>query len=92
MLKELGIKTMGDVLVILKLIKEPLVSPACHMKLLTAKFPRLSSEMTTPQLRKFRIDWGVFTRMTNLPIAQTNVQLYNCADETVQKYIINTYP
>ena len=40
----------------------------------------------------FRIDWDVFTRMTNLPTAQTNVQLYNCADEAVQNFIINTYP
>ena len=30
--------------------------------------------------------------MTNLPIAQTNIQLYNCANEAVQNSIINTYP
>ena len=30
--------------------------------------------------------------MTNLPTAQTNVQLYNCADETAQDSIINTNP
>ena len=39
MLKELGIKTMGDVLTILKLTKEPLVSPASHMKPPTVKLP-----------------------------------------------------
>ena len=47
MLKELGIKTMGDVLAILKLTKEPLVLPASHMKPLTIKLPQLVSEMTT---------------------------------------------
>ena len=30
--------------------------------------------------------------MTNMPPAQTNIQLYNCADEAVQTSIINTYP
>ena len=91
MLKELGTKTMGDVLAILKLTTETLVSPASPMKLPTTKLPRLSSEMMTQPFRKFRIDWDVFTRMTNLPTAQTNVQLYNCADEAVQNSIINTY-
>ena len=70
-LKELGIKTMGDVLTILELTKEPLVSPVNHMKLPTAKLPQLSSEMTIQQFRKFRIDWDVFTKRTNLPTAQT---------------------
>ena len=92
MLKEQGIKTMGDVLTMLKLTKEPLVSPASHIKPLTAKLRQLSSEMMTQQLQKFRIDWDIFTRMTNLPTAQTNVQLCNCADEAVQNSIINTYP
>ena len=92
MLKELGIKTMSDVLAMLKLTKEPLVLPASHMEPPTTKLPQLSSEMTTQQFGKFRTDWDVFTRMTNLPTAQTNVQLYNCADEAVQNSIINTYP
>ena len=91
-LKELGIKTMGDVLTILKLTKEPLVSPVSHMNPPTAKLPQLVSEMTTEQFRKFRIDWDEFTRVTNLPTAQTNVQLYNCANKAVQNSIINTYP
>ena len=91
MLKDPGIKTMGDVLAILKLIKEPLVSPVSHMKPPTVKLPQLVSEMTT-QFRKFRRDWDVFTRMTNLPTAQTNVQQYNCANEAAQNSIINTYP
>ena len=91
MLKKLGIKTMGDMLTILKLTKEPSVSSVSHMKLPTAKLPQLVSEMMTP-FQKFRIDWDIFTRMTNLPTAQTNVQLYNCTNEAVQNSIINTHP
>ena len=92
MLKELGIKNMGDMLAILKLTKEPSVSRVSHMKPPAAKLPQLILEMTTQQFRKFRINWDVFTRMTNLPTAQTNIQLYNCADEAIQNSIINTYP
>ena len=77
---------MGDMLTILKLTKEPLVS------LLTAKLPQFNSEMTPQQFWKFRIDWDMFTKMTNLSIMQTKIQLYNCTDEAIQNFIINTYP
>ena len=52
MLKELGIRTMGDILVILKRAKEPpvlLPSQASHTKSSTAKYPQLNSEMTSQQ-------------------------------------------
>ena len=91
MLKELGIKSMGDVLIILKLAKENPASPATHVKPI-AKPPQLNSEMTPQQFRKFKIDWDVFTKMTSLSGTQMNIQLYNCAEETVQSSIINTYP
>ena len=91
MLKGLGIKSMGDVLIILKLAKENLASPTTHVKP-TAKPPQLNSEMTPQQFRKFKIDWDVFTKMTNLSDTQMNIQLYNCTKETVQNSIINTYP
>ena len=90
MLKELGIKSMGDVLIILKLTKENPASPTTHVKP-TAKPPQLNSEMTPQQLRKFKIDWDVFTKMTNLSDTQMNIQLYNCAEETVQNSIINIF-
>ena len=45
MLKELGTKSMGDVLIILKLPKENPASPTTHVKP-TAKPPQLNSEMT----------------------------------------------
>ena len=56
MLKELGIKTMGDVLTILKLTKEPSVPLASYIRPMTAKLPQLSSEITSQQFQKFRID------------------------------------
>ena len=94
-LKELGIRTMGDILLILKLTQGlPVTRPssASLTKPPAAKLPQLNSEMTPQQFRKFRVDWEVFTKMTNLPPEQTNIQLYSCADETVQNSIINTYP
>ena len=69
MLKKLGIKTIGDVLAILKLTKEPSVLPATHVNSPTAKLPQLNLEMTLQQFRKFRIDWGVFIKRTNLSTA-----------------------
>ena len=93
--KELDIRTMGDILAILKLTKESPVSLSSlesHTKPPTAKLPQLNSEMTSEKFRKFRIDWDVFTEIINLTFTQTNVQLCNCANETVQNFIINTYP
>ena len=48
--------------------------------------------MISDPLWEFRIEWDVFTKKDNLPPKQANIQLYNCADETVQNDIINTYP
>ena len=90
--KELGVTTMGHALAILKLAKEePLISDSCT-KAPAVKLPKLYSGITSQQFRKFRIDWEVFVRMTNMPPAQTNIQLYNCANEAVQTSIINIYP
>ena len=87
---ELGVTTMGHALAILKLAKQqPLISNS-YTKAPAVKLPKLHSGMTSQQFRKFRINWEVFVRMTNMPTAQTHIQLYNCADEAVQ--IINTYP
>ena len=92
MVKELGIKIMGVVLAILKLTKEPSVPPASYIRPSTAKLPQLNSEMTSQQFKKSGIDWDIFTKMTNLPTALTNIQLFNCASEAIQNSIINTYP
>ena len=65
MLKELGIKTMGDVLTILKLTKKPPVSLASHVKPPAAKLSQLNSEMTQQQFQKFRIDWDMYPEFFN---------------------------
>ena len=91
-IKELGVTTMGHVLAILKLAKEQPLTSDSYTKASAVKLPQLHSGMTSQQFRKFRIDWEVFVRMTNMPPAQTNIQLYNCADEAVQTSIINIYP
>ena len=71
MLKELDIKTMGNVLTMLKLTKEPLVSPASHMKPPTAKLPQVSPEMTT-QFRAFLQTWCVRHRLSTIAYPQSN--------------------
>ena len=92
MLKELGIKTMGNMLTILKLTKEPSVPSASYIRPPTIKLPQLNSEMTSHQFWKFRVDWDIFTKMTNHSTAQTDIQLYNCTNKAIQNSIINTYP
>ena len=91
MLRELGITTMGEALSILEQAKKP-STQAIYAKAPAAKPPQLHFEMTPQQFRKFRIDWEVFAKMTDMPTSQTNIQLYSCADESVQNAIINTYP
>ena len=91
LLKELGVTLMGEALCILKQAKEA-TAQSTRIQALAAKPPNLNIEMTPQQFRKLRIDWDVFTMMTNMPSSQFNIHLYNCADETVQNAIINTHP
>ena len=91
MLRELGITTMGEALSILRQAKV-LATQNIYPKAPAARPPQLHLEMTPQQFRKFRIDWEVFTRITDMPTSQANVQLYSCADESAQNAIINTYP
>ena len=91
MLKELGITAMGEALSILKQAKESSIQ-TIYAKALSAKLPQLHFEMTSQQFRKFRINWGVFTRMTDMLTSQPSFQFYSCADESVQNVIISTYP
>ena len=48
-----------------------------------AKLPQLNEDMTLPQFRKFKMDWDVFKRITNLPENQIHAQLYNAYSESV---------
>ena len=91
MLKELGVTLMEEALCILKQVKEATFQTT-YTQAPAAKFPKLNLEMTPQQFREFRIDWDVFTKMTNMPRSQANVHLYNCIDEAVQNAIINTHP
>ena len=87
-LNDLGITVLGDVLAIIKKcrvptpnttpVSQPLVKP------LTPKLPELHSEMTLPQLRKFKVDWEAFKKITQLPDDQIASQLYNACKEAVQ--------
>ena len=93
MLKELSMKTIGEMSVILNLVKEPppsLSSLANYAKTPTAKLNQIHSERIQ-QFQKFKIDGDVFTQISNLPLTQSNISQDNCADETVQNSIINTY-
>ena len=87
MLKELGVTLMGGALCILKQAKEA-TTQSTHIQALAAKSPNLNIEMTPQQFRKFRIDWDVFTKMTNMPSSQFDIHLYNCADEAAMDTLI----
>ena len=91
MLRELGVTSMGEALCILKQAKEA-TPQATYMKAPTAKLPQLNLEMTPQQFRKFQIDWEVFVKITKTPESQTNIHLYNCANEETQNAIISTHP
>ena len=104
-LQDLGINVIGDVMSILKharLLKEkekkPDVSslvppPSSDFKYRPSNItaPKLKSEMTHPEFRKFKVDWEVFKSITRLPLDQIAPHLYNSCEESVQNSIINTH-
>merc|ERR1719239_682809 len=99
MLEELGVTTMGDRLSILKLGKQtqPTESDASDKSKkyackLPVKTPTLHADMTSQQFRKFLVDWDVFRKITDLPDDRVHVQLYSCADDSVQCALVSTYP
>ena len=92
-LKEMGVKVIGDALAILS-ISDTCVSASSPavVKAPAAKLPQISSDMTHQQFRKFSIDWNVFVTMTRPPASQIHAILYSCCDDATQTAIINTYP
>ena len=66
-------------------------SQATYAKAPTTKLPQLNLEMIPQQFRKFRIDWEVFVKITNTLKSQTNIPLYNCANEEAQNAIISNH-
>ena len=87
MLKLLEVTSMRESLCIFKLA--PRQSILRHRQ---PSFPRSILKWPHQQFRKFRIDWDVFAKITNMPRSQANIHLYNCADEALQNAIINIHP
>ena len=93
----LGITVLGDIKNILWKAKASPTSSLnqagsakIFMKAPAAKLPQLNEDMTLPQFRKFKMDWDVFKRITNLPENQIHSQLYNACSESVQNSPVNT--
>ena len=55
----------------------------------TAKLPQLTTDMTRPQFRKYKIDWDVLKAF--MSYTQYTSQFYSTWNETVQNSIINTF-
>lgn len=94
-LHDLGVTTIGDVLTILKLSKSHQTTAKdsyVAVKMPAVKAPQLHADMTAQQFRKFRTDWDVFIKLTNLPEDKIHVQLYSNADDVIQTALISTYP
>ena len=94
-LKELGVEILGEVLTILQISKttsEATVTTAKPPTVPSVKPPKLSLDMTQQQFRKYKIDWDIFTQLTNLDKSKYSINIYNSADENVQTCIINTIP
>ena len=60
------------------------------MKAPAAKLPQLNEDMTLTQFRKFKMDWDVSERITNLPENQIHAQLYSACSESVQDSLVHT--
>jgi hypothetical protein len=105
-LKEIGVNKIGHQLSILKFCKkaeqptqtgEPrLLLEGPHPerplpgKPPTVSAPHIKSEMTNPEFRKLKIDWGVFKSLTRIPTSQLAAQIYTSCDSNVQTSIINS--
>ena len=98
---DLDITVLGDIKTILRL-SQPVQAaavaadtssdhiPSQFMKIPAAQPPRVLPDMTHPQFRKFRTDWNVFKKITNLPDSQIHAQLYNSCDASVQNSLVNS--
>ena len=96
-LSDLGIIVLGDIKNILRKAKASSASSQnqtgssnIFIKAPAAKLPQLNEDMTLPQFRKFKMDWDVFKRITNLPESQIHAQLYNACSESVQNSLVST--
>ena len=60
------------------------------MKICAARPPQILPDMTHTQFWKFRTDWNIFKKITDLPDSQIYAQLYNSCDESVQNSLVNS--
>ena len=66
LLKEMGVKVIGDIMSIMRYASpdiKPQRSHTAHAKP-TVKMPELRAEMTHPEFRKFKVDWDVYKTMS----------------------------
>ena len=86
-LEEMGVEKLGHKLAILQMWKEWNVRPVearRYNKVKPTRAPQSTAPMTDQQFRKFKIDWQVYTSLTNLPDHKQHVQLYNNSEESVK--------
>ena len=101
-LKDLGITIIGDIITILKHIQTHLQTsnssttnstlPRETVVKSNIPPPQLHADMTHPQFRKFKIDWDVYKKISNVPVSNLPAQLYHICDDTLQNSIVNTIP
>ena len=103
-LNDIGITKLGDVLSILAHVKvktnvsngssatstTTTTTDTYRPPLSTVKMPEISTEMTHPQYRKFKVDWGVYKKIVNVPAAQIGPLLYHACGAQVQSSIVNS--
>ena len=97
-LAEIGITVLGDVKHIIRCLQsatskteeDKKVDLSTRIKTPAEKLSQLQAEMTNPQFRKFRVDWSVFKKITNIMDNQIHAQLYNACDDSVQNSLLNT--
>ena len=97
-LAELGVTSIGHVLSILKFSREGDTKPSIPTATSkpsakpSLKPPQLASDLTRPQFRKFKVDWGVYKSISGIEEGHIAAQIYSICDAHVQNSIINTHP
>ena len=100
---DLGITIIGDIITILKHIttfnaqQQPSSTVTSDLnpretivKSASIPPPKLQAEMTHPQFRKFKVDWDVYKKISNISSSNIPAQLYHICDDTLQHNIVNT--
>ena len=86
-LKELGIRVVGDAMAIIRHAKTMETNKKVEKKE-TAEHqfkpqispPKIQAEMTSASFRKFRVDWQVYKQITKIPADQISPLLYSACE------------